>query len=48
MRLSMWILADWLKEYTPEAHVTQGGRTLRNARIFSRDWEPEADIVCRQ
>ena len=46
MRLSMWILADWLKEYTPEAHVTQGGRTLRNARIFSRDWEPEADIVC--
>ncbi len=35
MRLSMWILADWLKDYHPQAKIQDGKCVLRNARLFS-------------
>lgn len=35
MKLSMWILADWLKKYQPETRIREGRRTLRNVRLFS-------------
>ncbi len=35
MRLSMWILADWLKKYNPQTRIQDGKCVLRNARLFS-------------
>lgn len=35
MRLSLYILADWLKKYSPVCSITDGNRTIRNVRIFS-------------
>ena len=34
MRLSMWILADWLCAYRPEIMIERGERTLRNVRLL--------------
>ena len=35
MRLSLYILADWLERYAPVCSITEGKRTIRNVRIFS-------------
>ena len=35
MRLSMNILADWLKKYDPKASIRSGGRVIQNVRPFS-------------
>ncbi|MCD7867520.1 MAG: helix-turn-helix domain-containing protein [Clostridiales bacterium] len=35
MKLSMWILADWLEKYNPQIKIQEGRRTLRNVRLFS-------------
>ena len=35
MKLSMWILADWLKTYNPQINIKDGRRTLRNVRLLS-------------
>ena len=35
MQLSMWILADWLKEYHPETKIENGNRILRNVRLYA-------------
>lgn len=35
MKLSMWILKDYLKEFHPVAHIQSGARVLRNVRLFS-------------
>ena len=37
MRLSMWMLADWLKGYEPAVQIESGKRTLRNARLYSEN-----------
>jgi len=37
MKLSMWILADWLKKYNPEIHIKEGYRTLERVRFFNGD-----------
>lgn len=37
MRLSMWILADWLKSYRPIISIKRGEQVLRSARILSPD-----------
>ena len=37
MRLSMWILADWLKKYEPEIKIEDGRCTLRNVRLLTPD-----------
>ena len=37
MRISMWILADWLAKYHPDVKIQQGDRILQNARLFSDD-----------
>lgn len=37
MRLSMWILADWLKSYHPIISIKGGEQVLRSARILSPD-----------
>lgn len=35
MRLSLYILADWLEKYHPVCSIAEGNRTIRNVRIFS-------------
>ena len=37
MRLSMWMLVDWLKDYEPTVQIESGKRTLRNARLYSEN-----------
>ena len=37
MRISMWMLADWLGRYAPVARIEQGARELRNARLYSEE-----------
>lgn len=35
MRLSLYILADWLEKYHPVCSISSGDRTIRNVRLFS-------------
>lgn len=35
MRLSMWILADYLRDFHPGVYIQRGERILRSARLFS-------------
>lgn len=42
MKLSMHILADWLKEYAPKILISDGGRDLRNVRFLSPDIKMES------
>lgn len=37
MKLSMWILADWLKSYEPILEVKSGKQEIENARLFSSE-----------
>lgn len=45
MRLSMWILADWLKDYNPQLKIQEGRRTLRNVRLYSENQRLESSTV---
>lgn len=35
MKLSMWILYDWLAQYDPEPRIEEGARTIQNVRLYS-------------
>ena len=37
MKLSMWIFADWLKEYNPETHIREGNLEIETVRLFSAE-----------
>ena len=37
MKLSMWIFADWLKDYEPEAHIREGKLEIETVRLFSAE-----------
>ena len=37
MKLSIWILAEWLKKYQPEIRIEKGEMVLRGTRILSND-----------
>ena len=37
MKLSMWMLADQLSQYHPEADIRSGERCLQSARLFTED-----------
>ncbi len=45
MRLSMWILADWLKKYQPVVKIEDGSQVLRGARVLSPDTRIEPQNV---
>lgn len=45
MKLSMWILADWLKKYQPIIKIEKGEPILRSARILSGDISIEKQNV---
>lgn len=45
MKLSMWILADWLKKYQPLIKIEKGEPLLRSARILSDDIRIEKQNV---
>ena len=45
MRLSMPILADWLKDYHPETRVRDGNRILRNARLYTANMRTDRSTV---
>ena len=35
MKLSMWIFAEWLKDFSPEMHIRDGGLHIETVRLFS-------------
>lgn len=35
MKLSMWIFAEWLKDFSPELHIRDGGLHIETVRLFS-------------
>ncbi|KNZ43574.1 PucR family transcriptional regulator [Acetobacterium bakii] len=37
MKLSMWILTDWLKDYNPLPKIRNGKPILKNARLYTSD-----------
>lgn len=37
MKLSMWMLADWLNAYHPVANITSNAFAIRSARLFSNE-----------
>ncbi len=37
MKLSMWILADWLTKHSPVLHIKDGASTLSGVRVFSSE-----------
>ncbi len=45
MKLSMWIFADWLKEYEPEAHIREGGLEIETIRLFSAEMPTEDNTL---
>lgn len=45
MKLSMWILHDWLKPFSPTAVIDSGRPVLRNARHFSDEVQIERQNV---
>ena len=45
MRLSMWMLYDWLQAYDPQPRITDGSQVLRSARILSQDTAIEKQNV---
>lgn len=44
MKLSMWIFAEWLKEFSPELHIRDGGLHIETVRLFSSS--PASDDSC--
>ncbi len=45
MRLSMWILHDWLQKYHPQPRIMHGEQTLRSARMLSGNTSIERQNV---
>lgn len=45
MRLSMWMLAEWLEKYRPVVKIESGAQILRSARILSSDMRIEPQNV---
>lgn len=41
MKLSMWILAHWLKKYRPEVQIINGDMVLKKLRVVSANQEVE-------
>ncbi len=44
MKLSIWIFSEWLKAYSPEITVRDGGLNIETVRLFSSD--SPADDTC--
>ena len=42
MKLSMWILADWLKKYNPQIEIRDGNCVLERVRFIAAD-QPDYD-----
>lgn len=45
MKLSMWIFADWLKDYTPEIHIRDGKLEIETVRLFAADTPTEDNTL---
>ena len=45
MKLSMWILADWLWKYNPIIYIKDGAQVLRGVRLFTPDIKMERQNV---
>lgn len=45
MKLSMWIFADWLKEYEPETHIREGNLEIETVRLFSAEMPTEDNTL---
>ncbi len=42
MRISMWILAEWLKPFNPTVKIEDGKQVLRNVRLLTDDIKTES------
>ena len=45
MRLSMWVLVDWMKDYGVRAEIPEGPRELRNVRLLPSSGELSRSTV---
>ncbi|MBQ9022493.1 MAG: helix-turn-helix domain-containing protein [Eubacterium sp.] len=45
MKLSMWIFADWLKEYNPDIHIREGKLEIETVRLFSAEMPTEDNTL---
>ena len=45
MKLSMWIINDWLKENQPESLIKNGAQVIKNVRYFSESADLDNDYV---
>lgn len=45
LKLSMWILADWLWKYNPIIYIKDGVQTLRGVRLYTQDMPLERQNV---
>lgn len=45
MKLSMWILSDWLKKYNPDNRITEGEKILRGVRLISNEINFESSNI---
>ena len=45
MRLSMWIVNDWLEKYSPKASINKGNMTISGVRYIAEDNEMNPDYL---
>lgn len=45
MKLSMWILADWLEDYKPHLEIQNGKREIGSVKLFTSHTVPLPDTV---
>lgn len=45
MKISMWIVNDWLKDYDPKPRITKGKMNIKGVRYFAEGIEPEEDLL---
>ncbi len=45
MKLSMWIIGNWLDEYQPESLIKKGAQVIKNVRYFSESADFDHDYV---
>ena len=45
MRLSMWIVNDWLSNYSPKASINRGDMTITGVRYIANDNEMNPDYL---
>lgn len=45
MKISMWMLADWLREYNPHLEIQNGKNEIDSVKLFTNNMAPSSDTV---